>query len=104
MSTPTADQIKVAIEALRADAKYWDTESTAMGTIGPKAEGLRLTRIEAGLFQVIFDAYADVLDQVIARSNEGRDRMTEVGTTLRTVADTYEQEEAANVHKLENIY
>lgn len=104
MAPPTAQQIKTATDALRNEAGVWDKESGEMGKIGPKAEGLRLDRVEAGLFQVIFDAYKQVLDQVIARSNEGKTQMTDIGKTLRSVADTYDQEEAANVHKLKNIY
>ncbi|WP_217281735.1 hypothetical protein [Kibdelosporangium persicum] len=96
--------MKVATEALRKEAGVWDHEADETGTIPTKAEGLRLNRIEAGLFQVIFDTYGQVIDQVIARTNEGKKQMTEVANTLRSVADTYEQEEAANVHKLKNIY
>jgi hypothetical protein len=104
MAPPTAEQVKVATEALRKEAGVWDTESGEMAKIGPKAEGLRLTRIEAGLFQVIFDTYGTVIDQVIARAGEGTTQMADVGKTLRSVADIYEQEEAAKVHKLTNLY
>ncbi|MCE7001634.1 hypothetical protein LWC34_02080 [Kibdelosporangium philippinense] len=104
MAPPTADQVKVAIEALRQEAGVWDQEADTTGNIATAAEELRLNRIEAGLFQVIFDTYSQVIDQVIARANEGKTQMTEVADTLRSVADTYEQEEAANVHKLKNIY
>lgn len=104
MAPPTADQVQVAIQALRHEASVWDHEAEATGSVPAKAEGLRLNRIEAGLFQVIFDTYGQVIDQVIARTNEGRQQMTDIANTLRSVADTYEQEEAANVHKLKNIY
>ena len=104
MAPPTAQEIKTATEALRTEAGVWDKESGEMAKIGPKVEGMRLDRVEAGLFQIIFDAYGQVIEQVIARSNEGKAEMTEVGKTLRSVADTYDQEEAANVHKLKNIY
>jgi hypothetical protein len=104
MAPPTAEQVKVATDALRKEAGVWDTESGEMGKIGPKAEGLRLTRIEAGLFQVIFDTYGTVIDQVIARAGEGTKQMTDVGKTLRSVADIYDQEETAKVHKLKNLY
>jgi hypothetical protein len=104
MAPPTAQEVKVATDALRTEAGVWDKESGEMGKIGPEAEGLRLNRIEAGLFQVIFDTYGQVIDQVIARSNEGGTQMADVAKTLRSVADTYDQEEAANVHKLNNIY
>jgi hypothetical protein len=104
MAPPSTQTIKVATNALREEAGTWDTESARMGEIGAKADGLRLTRTEAGLFQVIFDAYGQVLDQIIARSNEGAQRMTDVGNTLRSVANTYDEEEAAHEHKIKNLY
>jgi hypothetical protein len=104
MASPSTETIKVATEALRKEAGTWDTESAEMSKIGPKAEGLRLTRIEAGLFQVIFDTYGQVIDQVIARSNEGTQRMTDVGSTLRTVANIYDQEESAHEHRIKKVY
>jgi hypothetical protein len=45
-----------------------------------------------------------VIDVVIARTGEGKAQMTGVADALRSVADTYEQEEAAHVHKLKNTY
>ena len=104
MAPPTSDQITVATTALRTEAGTWDELSTEIGKIPTKAEELRLTRIEAGLFQVIFDAYDDVVDQVIARTNEGKKQMTDIGSTLRSVADTYDSEEAAGEHRLRNLY
>lgn len=65
---------------------------------------LRLSRVEAGPFQVIFDAYGQVLDQVSARSSEAATAMAEFANTLRSVANTYDEEEAAGVHRMSNIY
>lgn len=104
MAPPTAEQIRVATEALRTEAGVWDGQAAQMNQIGPKAEGLRLNRIEAGLFQVIFDTYANVIEQVIARSNEGGQRMTEIAGTLRQIADVYDREEADNTHMLNSVY
>lgn len=82
----------------------WDKQSADMAKVGSQVETLRLNRVEAGLFQMVFDTYTAVIDQVISRSGEGAQRMGEVATTLRQVADTYEQEEAANLHKMKNLY
>jgi hypothetical protein len=49
-------------------------------------------------------SYDDTADQITARCREGHQRMTEVASTLRQVADTYEAEEAKNVHRFTNIY
>jgi hypothetical protein len=51
MAPPTADQVKVATEALRHEADVWDKEADDTGTIAAKVEELRLNRIEAGLFR-----------------------------------------------------
>lgn len=104
MAPPDKDHVRVITEALRKEATVWDDEATNMGKIAPHVEGLRLNRIQAGLFQVIFNTYGEVIDQVIARSNEGKQRMTEVGSTLRSVADTYDRQEAATTHNLRNVY
>lgn len=104
MAPPTADQVKVATEALRNEAGVWDREADEIGKIPTMAEGLRFNRVEAGLFQIVFDAYMQMIDQVTARAGEGRTQMNAVADTLRTVAGTYEQEEAAQVHKMKNIY
>ncbi|OLR91428.1 hypothetical protein [Actinokineospora bangkokensis] len=104
MAPPTSEQITTAIQALRTEAGVWDTESAEVGRMPPMAEKLKLDRVEAGLFQVVFDAYKQVIDQVIARTTEGAAQTAEIAKTLRSVADTYEREEAANVHRLNNIY
>lgn len=98
------DHIDVITDALRKEAGIWDGEAAEMGRIGPKAEELRLDRVEAGLFQVIFDVYGEVIDQVIARADEGRQRMTEIGSTLRTVADTYDRVDTDNAQNLQNVH
>jgi uncharacterized protein YukE len=104
MAPPSAAQIKVATDALRAEAGIWDQQSNELGKIASQANGLRLERIEAGIFQIMFEAYASVVDQVTARSGEGRKCMTDVANTLHQVADTYDEEDAANLHLLKNLY
>lgn len=104
MAPPTQDQIDVATETLRGEARIWDAQSAELGKILPKAQELRFNRVEAGLFQIIFDTYGQVIDQVTGRVTEGQQRTAEVGNTLRSVADTYDQEEARNEHALRNVY
>jgi hypothetical protein len=102
MASPGVSGIDVITAALRQEAGTWDGEAAEMGKIGPKAEGLRFNH-DSVLFQMIFDACGEVIDQVIARSNEGQQRMTEVGSTLRTVADKYDEVEAANAERLRRV-
>lgn len=104
MGHPTAQEIKTATSALRTEAGVWDGQSAELAKIGPAVEALRMTRIEAGLFQVIVDAYEEVCTQVIGRANEGTTATAAIADTLVAVADTYDQEESENVHRLKNIY
>ncbi|MGH3815829.1 MAG: hypothetical protein ACRDUV_25830 [Pseudonocardiaceae bacterium] len=104
MTPPSTAQIKVATDALRTEAAIWDQQSSELDKIVGQADGLRLERIEAGIFQIIFNAYTSVVDQVTARSGEGCQRMTEIANTLHQVADTYDDEEAANLHLVKNLY
>jgi hypothetical protein len=44
------------------------------------------------------------VDVVTARCREGAQRMTEIASTLRHVANTYEDEERRNEHTFRNLY
>jgi hypothetical protein len=104
MPPPDAAAVSVATKALRDEATIWDTQSKTLGEIGPKVEDLRMTRVEAGLFQVIYGEYHKAIDLVKARTEEGVKETTEVANTLRTVADTYDREDAAGEHRMRNVY
>lgn len=104
MGVPTPDQIHVATDALRTEAGVWDIQAAALAGIQPKVEALSLTRVQAGIFQVVFNAYGEVLRQVTGRTSEGTQRMWEVAATLRQVAGTYDREEATHVHAFKRIY
>lgn len=102
--SPTKEQLTVATNALRTDASVWDAQSTAIGDVVPKVQDLRLSRIEAGVFQVMVRPYDDVAEELTNRCGEGKARMIEIADTLHTVADTYDAEEAKNMHALRNLY
>ncbi|GAA2832489.1 type VII secretion target [Crossiella cryophila] len=104
MAPPTADQVRAATAALRDEADVWDRQAGEMGEVVTLAEAMRLNRVQAGLFQLVFDTYTEVVNQVVDRSGEGVRRMGEVANTLRQVADTYEREEAANLHRIKGLY
>jgi hypothetical protein len=104
MAPPSSQTVQAATKALRDEAKVWDDQSKTTGDIAPKVEGLRLSRIEAGLFQVIVTEYEKAIDVIVTRTGEGQQVMTNVADTLRTVADTYDQEESAGVHRMKHLY
>lgn len=104
MATPSKSQIKVATDTLRTEAGIWDQQSIIAGKITSQTDSLRMDRLEAGVFQIIVSAYGSVVDQVTARSREGQQRMADIANTLHQVANTYDQEEAENLHHLKNLY
>jgi hypothetical protein len=60
--------------------------------------------LQSGLFAPLVTDYDSVVDQVTSRCKEGQQRMTEIASTLRNVATTYDQEESAKEHGLKNLY
>jgi uncharacterized protein YukE len=104
MPPPSKHDVEVATDELRADGGIWLHQSDQVAAILHKADGLRLGRLEAGVFQLIVTAYDAVVDQVTARCQEGQQRLAEIGTTLRQAADTYENEDRKNEHQIRNIY
>ena len=94
---------EVATDALRTEAGAWDQQSAQMGNIATKVDGLRFTRTEAGVFQLVVGPYNDVVDQVHGRCQEAVQRMKEIADTLRQVAKTYDEEERNGVHRLKNL-
>jgi len=101
---PTAQQIKVATDALRAEAGVWDTQSGQLGTIRSKVGELTFSRLEAGIFQVLVSVNDELVGHVTARCGEGSTQLAAIASTLRCVADTYDAEERANEHSFRNLY
>jgi hypothetical protein len=101
---PSAEQVAVATNALRTEAGEWDTQSGAMAALGTKVAGMEFGRLEAGLFQLMVGPYNDVIQAVAARCEEGATAMTEIAATLRSVADTYDAEDKAVLHRIKNVY
>jgi uncharacterized protein YukE len=104
MPPPTAAEVKVATDALRTEAGVWDTQADEMHAISLKVAGLHMSRLEAGMFQVVVSAYDGMVEQVALRCQEGHDRMRDIGTTLRQVADTYQSEDESGAHRIKNLY
>ncbi len=104
MPPPSRDEIKVATDVLRTEAREWDQVSVTLAAIEAKVHAMELGRVEAGLFQLIVGPYNAVVGAVTDRCREGKQQTAEVASTLRQVADTYEREDANNAHKIHNLY
>lgn len=101
MSDP---KLKVITDGIRTDVTMWDEQSRKMGEVHASIEGMRITRLQAGLFQVLFSAYTDAIDQMSARTGEGRDRMREVADALVRNAKAYDDREVATKLSVEGAY
>ncbi len=96
--------IDVVTEALKKDARMWEEQSVTLGEIHHTVEGLRLTHLEAGLFQVIFNAYGRAIDHLSKISLEGKHRMDEIADALYKNAHAYEDREEQVTQTVEGAY
>ena len=101
---PNAAQVTVATGVLRQEAGVWDEQSGRVDAISTKVAAMEFGRLEAGLFQLMVGPYNDVIHAVAARTKEGATAMTQIGQTLRSVADTYDAEDQASEHRIRNVY
>jgi hypothetical protein len=104
MTQPSGQQVAVATGVLRTEAGQWDAQSATMSGLSAKVAAMELGRVEAGLFQVMVSSYNEIVSVVQARCQEAGAAMTEVGATLRTVADTYDAEDLNSAHRIGKIY
>jgi hypothetical protein len=66
--SPSKQELQVATDALRAEAGIWDHQSDQLAAIVGEVEGLRLRRLEAGIFQLIVSAYGAGRSRACART------------------------------------
>ncbi|MBC2875977.1 MULTISPECIES: hypothetical protein [Streptomyces] len=96
--------LKVITDGIRTDAGMWDKQSATLGGIHNTVEGLRMTRLEAGLFQILVSAYMDAVDQISSRTSEGRDRTKAVADALAVNARAYDDHEVDTTKSVEKAY
>ncbi|MFG2674622.1 hypothetical protein [Streptomyces sp. NPDC048445] len=96
--------LKHITDALRTEATMWDEQSVAMGEVSRTAQGMRMTRLEGGLFFLIVPDYCDAIDQITSRCSEGEARMSEVADALIKNANAYDNHEADTKKSVEEAY
>ncbi|MEU8569282.1 hypothetical protein AB0C51_13135 [Streptomyces pathocidini] len=101
MPTPDVD---VVTHALRAEARTWDEQCDRMGSIFRTVDALRLNRVEAGLFQIVFSAYENAIHQISGRCREGQQCMADIADALIKNASAYDNGEADVTHTIEGAY
>jgi uncharacterized protein YukE len=104
MTRPSPQQVTAETGVLRSEADDWDEHASSMHALAAKVQAMKKGRLEMGLFQVFVGAYDTVVDDVGGRAGEAAPAMTNIGTTLRQVADTYDAEDAAAMHRIKNVY
>ncbi len=104
---PTPEQYDVALTALRDDATQWTGCADDLAAAKSTADGLDL---EALHFSYIADKcgvtqlYADFQSKFVRLLGEGETTCRGVADALTASAQTYQQEEEAGVHRLNNVW
>jgi hypothetical protein len=105
MTLPTSAEIAVATGAIRAEAAIWDQCSATLTTAREATWAMPIDGVpDASIFAEFVTAYNDVVALVHDRFRQGSTHTADVGTALRTVADTYDAEEQASLHAWHNLY
>ncbi|MFD3506318.1 hypothetical protein [Nocardia sp. NPDC058666] len=104
MSRPSAGEIKVATNDLRAEATVWTQGSETLTGLASKIEELKFNRVEAGLFQALVTTHSELVEDAAKRCTEGAPAFANTGTTLKFVADKYDEEDQVYADQLKNIW
>src|SRR5689334_10241054 len=103
---PTHDQVKVACEALRSDAKKWTTASDDMAAASQAAQGLVLGREQFGFAaegRGVMEAYKNLQDRIAGLLTGADTEFDKISAALKTAADAYETEDAAGAHQFDSM-
>jgi len=104
---PTPDQYTAALAALRDDATQWTGCADDLAAAKSTADGLDL---EALHFSYIADKlgvtqlYADFQSKFVRLLGEGETMSRGVADSLLASAQTYQQEEEAGVHRMNDVW
>lgn len=105
MTTPTPDEIHVALDALRADATVWRAAAGDMKRAATAAQGQVIAPMSftsRGLD--VAAAYEALRVELAKLISEAATNFDAVADALDKSASAYEAEEQRNVHRLRGIY
>jgi hypothetical protein len=103
---PTAHDVEVAINVLRADSRKWSTVSTEVDALQSKVDGLHLGLAELGTLSQqagVIATYQSAQQQLANLLLHGAISTHEVAARLLTAANTYEAHERANAEKFSQM-
>ncbi|WP_314173887.1 hypothetical protein [Streptomyces winkii] len=96
--------VKAEADSIRREARTWDKSAEALKEVEQRVELLRMTRTEAGVFQILFTAYDKAVTQVSDRCREGGAEMGKIADALFKTATAYEENEGRVSEELTGIY
>ena len=103
MPPPSADEIRVALDALRADAREWLDWAGALAHASTVVGRLDLTANEMCALSAIVglpETYAAFQQRVAALATQGAAGFTAMADALTAAADGYERDERNAVHRM----
>ena len=95
----TDQEMRAASGALITEAGKWEDEAPNLTSIQTALQGMTLTRVEAGLFQIMFDSYEQCRSNVEARAGEGSTEFKKMGETLREISKDYAATDEAEANE-----
>lgn len=98
-----APTLEAIVNEIRTEAAHWDTHKTLCSGVSAAGDALRMTRLQAGLFQLIVDTNNRVCDLVQAECAQAATHMGEAATALRADADHYEDHELDVTQSIKDI-
>lgn len=102
---PSAGQVTVSLEALRADAAGWEN---AAGELRAAARRADAAVVPPAAFSFaggpVAQAYELVRANTVGLLAEGADNFSALADSLRAAAATYEADELRNLHQFRSVY
>ena len=102
---PTSDQITVALDTLRDDARLWDGGADELRAAAGRAGAMALPPAAFSFAgQAVLASYEQLRIKAAALLRGGAANYDDIATVLRQSADAYESDEAAGAHRMARVY
>lgn len=92
------------MEEMTKVAVAWHEASAALEKARAAVDPLKISRPEAGIFQIPYTAYIDAATFIQERVKEGATQAEAISTTLKNNVAVYRREEENNTHAITGLY
>ncbi|WP_280512276.1 hypothetical protein [Nocardia farcinica] len=93
--------LEVELQLLENLARGWSDEiEPKLNSAATMIDGLKYSRIQFGIFQMMWQEYTETAQYIQDRLREGAARADEMGGALLTVRQTYQQTDEGNAAAL----